>query len=339
MERENIVVSEVAIDDEATFREYAAAEDGAWRAGRPHEPTIAWQERLAAFRALQDTQAVLFVARDGESGPVVGAAQLMLPRMANTDLAHPTVLVPPEHRRRGVGAALGRATLDRSRAEGRTRFVGEVIIPRGAQDSTDVAFARSFGLRESYRDVRSELAVPIAPALDAELRAECEPHWEGYRFESYVNGVPDDLLTAYLTLDGLVEVDSPTGETDFEAEIASPESYRRRTAVLVDAGLTLIETVALDAHGEPVALNQLKVRADPDAPVMQQGTYVHRAHRGHRLGLGVKLAGLAALAEQAPQARVVRTWNAIDNAPMLAVNDRLGFVPLEDMVSMIGELD
>ncbi|GMA20238.1 hypothetical protein [Arsenicicoccus piscis] len=109
--------------------------------------------------------------------------------------------------------------------------------------------------------------------------------------------------------------------------------------MLVDAGLTLIETVALDAHGEPVALNQLKVRADPDAPVMQRGTYVHRAHRGHRLGLGVKLTGLAALAEQAPQTRVVRTWNAIDNAPMLAVNDRLGFVPLEDMVSMIGELD
>ena len=52
----------------------------------------------------------------------------------------------------------------------------------------------------------------------------------------------------------------------------------------------------------------------------------------------MKLAGLAALAEHAPGPRVVRTWNAMDNAPMLAVNDRLGFVPLEDMVSLIGEI-
>jgi RimJ/RimL family protein N-acetyltransferase len=52
---------------------------------------------------------------------------------------------------------------------------------------------------------------------------------------------------------------------------------------------------------------------------------VHPAHRGHRLGLAVKIANLEALARRAPAARLIVTGNAAVNAPMIAVNDMLGF--------------
>jgi hypothetical protein len=51
------------------------------------------------------------------------------------------------------------------------------------------------------------------------------------------------------------------------------------------------------------------------------------AHRGHRLGLLVKLAMLDFIAEQEPQVTVIDTWNATSNAPMIAVNDALGCTP------------
>ncbi len=54
-------------------------------------------------------------------------------------------------------------------------------------------------------------------------------------------------------------------------------------------------------------------------------TVVHPLHRGHRLGLAVKLANLDFLAEQAPAVRLIVTGNAQTNAPMIAVNDMLGF--------------
>ncbi len=54
-------------------------------------------------------------------------------------------------------------------------------------------------------------------------------------------------------------------------------------------------------------------------------TIVHPEHRGHRLGLAVKLANLEALAEEAPAVRRIVTGNAAVNAPMIAVNDMMGF--------------
>ena len=54
-------------------------------------------------------------------------------------------------------------------------------------------------------------------------------------------------------------------------------------------------------------------------------TVVQPEHRGHRLGLAVKLANLDALARQAPGVRLIVTGNAAVNGPMIAVNDMMGF--------------
>ncbi|TAL24479.1 MAG: hypothetical protein EPN99_02770 [Frankiales bacterium] len=58
--------------------------------------------------------------------------------------------------------------------------------------------------------------------------------------------------------------------------------------------------------------------------VYQWDTLVLKEHRGHRLGTLVKLACLQRVAEEVPQARVISTWNAAENAPMIRVNDALG---------------
>jgi RimJ/RimL family protein N-acetyltransferase len=63
----------------------------------------------------------------------------------------------------------------------------------------------------------------------------------------------------------------------------------------------------------------------------QWGTLVRPAHRGHRLGMAVKVANLRQLQEAVPGVDHVITWNAESNARMVAVNDRLGFVPTERM--------
>jgi hypothetical protein len=52
---------------------------------------------------------------------------------------------------------------------------------------------------------------------------------------------------------------------------------------------------------------------------------VLREHRGHRLGLAVKLANLDSLEASFPGVALVVTGNAQENAPMIAVNEMLGF--------------
>ena len=72
------------------------------------------------------------------------------------------------------------------------------------------------------------------------------------------------------------------------------------------------------------ALTQVEVDPPIDEWAFQDITAVTRPHRGHRLGLHVKVAMLEWLAEAEPQVRRIVTYNAVDNKHMIAVNDEPG---------------
>jgi len=74
-----------------------------------------------------------------------------------------------------------------------------------------------------------------------------------------------------------------------------------------------------------VAGTELFVNEAASWRALQGGTLVLPGHRGHRLGLAVKLANQMAVREQFPECRYMFTSNAGVNAPMNAVNDTLGF--------------
>jgi len=78
-----------------------------------------------------------------------------------------------------------------------------------------------------------------------------------------------------------------------------------------------------------VAGRVTQVEVAPDEPdwMFQGLTAVVRAHRGHRLGLLVKLAMLEWLAEAEPQRRWMITGNAETNEHMIAINEALGYQP------------
>jgi len=77
--------------------------------------------------------------------------------------------------------------------------------------------------------------------------------------------------------------------------------------------------------GRLVAYTRLAIAERRPTEAWQWATVVLAEHRGHRLGLAVKLANLDHLAEVMPTATRVLTSNAAVNAPMIAVNDVMGF--------------
>jgi RimJ/RimL family protein N-acetyltransferase len=58
---------------------------------------------------------------------------------------------------------------------------------------------------------------------------------------------------------------------------------------------------------------------------LQQNTGIDPAHRGRGLAKWAKATVLERLRAERPDVRRVRTGNAFSNAPMLAINDALGF--------------
>ena len=97
-------------------------------------------------------------------------------------------------------------------------------------------------------------------------------------------------------------------------------------AIVAKQGRTKFTTVALDADGTVAAFTDLMAPSHQPTHVYQWGTLASRAHRGHRLGLAVKIANLRALqATGLYDGRRLVTWNAEVNEHMIAVNELMGF--------------
>ncbi|PZS30412.1 MAG: hypothetical protein DLM61_10840 [Pseudonocardiales bacterium] len=88
----------------------------------------------------------------------------------------------------------------------------------------------------------------------------------------------------------------------------------------------LITIAPHDATGELAGYTELDVPAEPDSPVEQVDTLVLPEHRGHHVGMLLKLTNLRELATRFPGSRSVETMNAEDNRHMLDVNEALGFL-------------
>jgi hypothetical protein len=70
----------------------------------------------------------------------------------------------------------------------------------------------------------------------------------------------------------------------------------------------------------------------------QSGTLVLPEHRGHALGLAMKVANQRAVRRLYPDCRVLVTGNAGVNVAMNVVNDRLGYREVERCIEVQKEL-
>ena len=75
-----------------------------------------------------------------------------------------------------------------------------------------------------------------------------------------------------------------------------------------------------------VGYTQVFFYEDWPGHVDQGNTGVHLNHRGHGLGRWLKAAMIDRIFCEKPESFRVRTHNAFSNAPMLAINNELGFV-------------
>ena len=144
--------------------------------------------------------------------------------------------------------------------------------------------------------------------------------------------MPGDLLTAVAAINAAM-ADTPR-ETGHEAQVwdagrVRKDDYRRD----VQGWRSYTVAARSLATGELAGLSQLSV--DPADPAwgLQELTAVTKPHRGHRLGLLVKVAMLELLAEREPRLTRIITGNVDGNEHMTAINAELGFRVLDRWAS------
>lgn len=289
------------------------------------------EERASALAGLPEREpselVELLLARDGTGA--VGAARIELPRRDNQHVVYAEVLVLPPCRRRGAGTALLDAVGARARELGRPLLVTELDEPPGLAGASPARrFLEASGFVEVLQEVRRDLALPVpAERLDA-LEADAARHAEGYEVVTWRDRCPDELLDSRAELGRAMSTDVPLGDLDWQEETWDAARVRERERAVAEQGRTSVVAAARErSTGRLVAFTELVARPARPEMAEQWETLVLRAHRGRRLGTLVKVAALRRLQQEVPGARVVVTGNAVVNAPMIAVNEALGFVP------------
>jgi hypothetical protein len=124
----------------------------------------------------------------------------------------------------------------------------------------------------------------------------------------------------------------PQGELDLEDTDFTVERVRALEERRVAIGLATFESAAVTSDGAVVGLTGVRASLH-DPRVAHVGvTMVLPGHRGHRLGLAVKLASHRALRAGVPDCELVETSNADVNAHMNAINESLGYRVLEQLL-------
>ena len=293
-----------------------------------------WQfpEVQAELAAQQDITRLVYAGiEDGRT--LVAAGQIGMPLRDNLAQANVAVFVHPEHRRRGHGTRMMEHLETVVRGHGRSVLNAETSWPYdspadGAREPGPEFLAR-MGFRLGLGNVMRSLDLPVADRLLVDLAAEAAPHHTAYRLRSWVGPVPAELEVGWADIVSGLMVEAPVGEMERERESADVEELRRRQAMIEAQGRTLYNTVALGRAGGLAAYSNLAIsKHDPDN-AFQWGTLVRPEHRGHRLGLAVKVANLRLFQSTPQRAARLLTWNAEVNNHMIGVNEALGFVPVE----------
>jgi GNAT superfamily N-acetyltransferase len=324
--------------DDALMDEIYAVEERSATLGRETMPHWTQQEFTGAYRAPDSGERrEAFGAFDGDT--LLGFCVAWFPLLDNLDKVYFDLHVDPPVRRRGVGRALVAELEDRARVDSRTMLLTDSKIPSVERETHPYRrFAEACGFLFSNVEVVRHLSLPVP---DERLRVwadQAAERHEGYRVETYVDEFPDELAESLCLLMGQLAVDAPTGLVDFEEEAFTVERLRERYATAAAMGRSIFETVAISPDGIVAAQSTLAVATGPGTDVFQWGTFVHREHRGHRLGLAVKVANIRAVQDAHPDKRRITTQNAETNDFMVDINKGIGFEAVEDSAEWVKRL-
>lgn len=255
------------------------------------------------------------------------------------------VEVLQQHRRQGIGTALYDFVYEIAVAEGKTVFQGEgwsrpddpgerIVAPSGfgsvsaESPSTKFVTSRGYDLQLVLRF--SRLTLPVARDALAEHRSEAEAAaGEDYRIVRWQGPTPELWLDDIAVLHARMMTDAPHGELDMGNEPWDADRVRTRDALDAQSPRSmLISAIEHVPTAKLVAFTELMVPREKGRMVAQRDTLVLAEHRGHRLGMLLKIDNIEHLEKLHPGHVSITTVNADENQHMLKVNEAVGFVPV-----------
>ena len=272
-----------------------------------------------------------------EGATVLGGVRMWFSDRDNLDKCWIDLRVDPPHQGVGVGTALAEWAERTAKEEQRTMVLTHVFVPPGERDAHPVRrFAEARGYSVSNVEVVRRLRLPVADDVLARYEAHAAAAYaDRYKVSVHLNGVPEVLVQSLCDASNRLGLDAPTGDVDYEPESMGPEDYQHFLEHEASIGRSRLTALAVERDtGVVAAYSDLVLPAGNPAAVLQWGTLVVPEHRGHRLGMAVKVANLRELARLDPGRTTVQTSNAETNPWMVQINKDLGFEVVEEILAL-----
>lgn len=306
------------------------------------ELTFTPEELLPGYHHQAYDPRSLYAVRVG--GQIVAGARTEAQAEGGDDCVWLSLSVHRDWRRLGIGSALAAHVESVAVAEGRTTQYVYTVSPDGPGDrlaaptgfgsvpraNPEVKFLLSRGYQLEQIERGSRLALPLDPAALAErFGAASLTAGPAYVVHVWEGMTPSRWRADVAVLYTRMSTDAPSAGLNEPEDVWSVERLVTYEEKHQASPRTLL-TAAVEHRpsGRLVGFTELSVPPDTHRSVSQESTLVLREHRGHGLGMLVKLANLQHLAERHPGRPAVTTFNAEENRHMLRVNEELGFVPM-----------
>jgi len=255
--------------------------------------------------------------------------------------AHLMADILPAYRRAGIGSALlktveqvaldaGAPVLKANLPHTATTGGPRVTPPTGfgdlSADDEGVRFLSSKGYALEQINRISLLHTADLPERLRPLQvAAVEAAGADYRVITWTGPTPESWISDLAVLRTRMSTDAPAAGLVNPVDEWDANRIREHDARIVGSGRTIITSaVEHEPSGTLAGFSELLVSAGNPVAV-QEDTLVLRDHRGHRLGMLLKIAAAELLAREVPEIGAIVTYNAEENRPMLDVNEAMGF--------------
>jgi GNAT superfamily N-acetyltransferase len=301
-------------------------------------PDLAFEpsEELPYFQDEHLPSHMLVARLDGE---IVGRGTYETQAAEAADAAWLGAHVLPAHRGRGVGRALADELEAMALRDGKSKALVYAAVPDGPgarlesptgfgsiSVNRDVRFLQARGYRLEQIERMSRLPLPI-DGLDDLVTAAQARTGPGYRVHTWIGSTPDAWVEDLAVLATRMSTDAPSAGLEEPADLWTADRIRERDEAMKASPRDRFTAVAEHVgSGRLAGFTVLSVPPQRHRAPAQFATLVLKEHRGHGLGMLLKVANLQFLERERPGHPSITTFNAEENRYMLDVNEAVGFV-------------